>query len=228
MEKEKGLAMGKSFQRLAQLMMISAGFILIGAWTFYNAFQQNPDIHKIFSYIAWFIAGMLFLVLSFVIWVVGHKIIIGKLLKNKEEDESENIKKLFLDMFRGFPNWRYRGMVEKVIVAEKDRELLIKHGYLDKEKIDDNWHYFLGPNALPLISAWKTEQVNEEMRKQNKYLLSLTSLITTLTIVLVMLAIVGPDKLNPVVGTIVIILLIFLGVKIGFWDSIKGRRLIRT
>lgn len=221
-ESGKNIETGKSLQRLAHLMMIAAGFMLVGAWIFYRALQQDPDIPKFFSYFVWLVGGAFFLILSIVIWVIGHNFIIGNLPKKENKDESEKIKNLFLDMFRGFPNWKYKGMVEEIIVTEKDRELLMKHGYLDREKIDNNWHYFLGPNALPLISAWKTEQVNKEMRKQNKYLLSLTSLITTLTIVLVMLAIVGSDKLSPIVGTIVIILLIFLGAKIGIWDTIKG------
>jgi len=75
--------------------------------------------------------------------------------------ESDKIKNLFLDMFRGYPNYRYRkDLIENVIITDNDRKELISSKFLLKEPVNDTYTYRLGPNALPLISAWKTEKTN--------------------------------------------------------------------
>jgi hypothetical protein len=94
------------------------------------------------------------------------------LRKNKEQIissdkiEVNKIKDLFLDMFRGFPNYRYRkDLIESVIITDSDRKELISQKILLKESINDTYTYRLGPNALPIISTWKSEKVNETLVK---------------------------------------------------------------
>ena len=81
----------------------------------------------------------------------------------KEKIEVEKFRELILDMYRGFPNWRYLGIVEKVIKTEKDRKQLIKHGFLIKEKTDKGEQFSLGPNALLLVNSWKTEALTKRI-----------------------------------------------------------------
>jgi hypothetical protein len=98
----------------------------------------------------------------------------------KEKIEVDKFKKLIKDMFRGFPNWQYKGMVEQVIVTENMRNELIKSGYLIKEehrKDNQDFNiYMLGPNALPLVSAWETEELTKKIK-------GLTIAVITLTII---------------------------------------------
>ena len=71
----------------------------------------------------------------------------------KPKIEPDKFKELILDMYRGFPNWRYFGMVEKVVVTEEDRNQLEKRGFLIKEKTSEGNRYALGSNSLVLVSA---------------------------------------------------------------------------
>lgn len=81
----------------------------------------------------------------------------------KEKIEVNKFRKLILDMYRGFPNYRYFGMVESVIKTEEDRNQLIKHGFLVKEKTDKRDQYSLGPNALLLVNSWKIENLTNKI-----------------------------------------------------------------
>ncbi len=96
-------------------------------------------------------------------------------IKMKEKIEVNKFRKLILDMYRGFPNYRYFNMVEQVI-EEEDRNRLIKHGFLVKEKIGERDLYSLGPNALLLVNSWKMED--------------LTNKIVLLTIIMIVLVII--------------------------------------
>lgn len=91
----------------------------------------------------------------------------------------KEIKKLFIELHKGFPNARLsEEIVHKVIVTEEDRTFLVKCGYLAQEEVmiegKIKKYYNLGPNALPLISSWKVEK--------------LTYWLVILTIVLAVLA----------------------------------------
>ncbi len=79
-----------------------------------------------------------------------------------EKIEVEKFKNLFMDMYRGFPNWRYREMLEKVVVTENDRKQLVKHGFLLEEKTQTK-QYSLGPNGLLLVNSWKVEEMTNKM-----------------------------------------------------------------
>ena len=92
-----------------------------------------------------------------------------------EEIESDKFKALLIDMFRGYPNWRYFGMVEQVIKSPPDITRLLTEGFLIKEQSIDRTYYVLGPNSLPLISVWKTEELT-------KSILILTLFIAGITI----------------------------------------------
>jgi len=97
------------------------------------------------------------------------------------EIEVRKFKKLILDMYRGFPNWRYHGMVEKIIKTEEDRKQLIDQGYLIREPNLGKYTYGLGANALLLVNAWKMEQ-------GSKLTAELTKGIYTFTIFLIAIA----------------------------------------
>ncbi len=83
-------------------------------------------------------------------------------IKMKEKIEVNKFRKLILDMYRGFPNYRYFGMVEPVIKKE-DINQLIKHGFLVKEKTDKGDQYSLGPNALLIVNSWKMEDLTNKI-----------------------------------------------------------------
>jgi len=101
----------------------------------------------------------------------------------KEKIEVEKFKELILDMYRGFPNYRFYGMVEAVIKTEEDRNHLIKHGFLIKEKTDKVNQYGLWPNSLPLVSAWKTEQLTKQINYLTWAILFLSIVILVVTII---------------------------------------------
>lgn len=96
----------------------------------------------------------------------------------KQKIEVEGFKKLLLDMYKGFPNWFYREMVESVVKTEEMREELIKQGVLFRTKMDGKFFYSLGPNGLGLVSSWKNEELTSKMIK-------LTFVIAVLTVVLI-------------------------------------------
>lgn len=82
--------------------------------------------------------------------------------------EVNRFKKLILDMYRGFPNFQYSGMVEQVVVMQNVRDKLIESGFLLREKHAREGIaydvYMLGPNALALVSAWNTEDLTRQIR----------------------------------------------------------------
>jgi hypothetical protein len=85
-----------------------------------------------------------------------------------EKVEVDKFKKLILDMYRGFPNFQYSGMVEQVVITQNVRDKLIEGDFLLKEKHARegiNYDvYMLGPNALALVSAWNTENLTRQIR----------------------------------------------------------------
>lgn len=94
-----------------------------------------------------------------------------------EKIEVQKFRKLILDMHRGYPNWRYRGMVEQVIKTEKDRKRLVKSGVLIEENIADGKQYSLGQTGLLLVSSWKNEETSNAVKKLTLMLVILTVLI---------------------------------------------------
>lgn len=86
------------------------------------------------------------------------------------EEEDTKIKKLFLKMYKGFPNVRFdEKLIHDIVKTKEDRDYFEKHGFLLKEKVKygmlEKEQYSLGPNALELISSWKSEEVNNKMFK---------------------------------------------------------------
>jgi hypothetical protein len=76
----------------------------------------------------------------------------------------KEVKKLFMDLYREFPNGRLsEEIVHKIFITEEDRNFLVKHGFLLREETISNGkikkYYNLGPNALQLISSWKIEKL---------------------------------------------------------------------
>ncbi len=82
-------------------------------------------------------------------------------------------KKLMLSMYRGFPNSRVaEKAVKSIIVTDEDLDLLCEGKFLLREPADGGYQYGLGPNALSLISAWKTERLTENLQKLTKILIA--------------------------------------------------------
>lgn len=98
-----------------------------------------------------------------------------------EKIEIEKFKDLFLDMYRGFPNYIYTAEeVKKIIkpaallVLRSEKYLILLTDNMDEKKTK---YYMLGPNALSLISAWKNERTSNRIEK-------LTNVLTLFTIML--------------------------------------------
>ncbi len=73
-------------------------------------------------------------------------------------------KRLILLMYENFPNFRVaEKAVKEIIIMGEDRKFLCKHGFFIEEKTNEGHNYGLGPNALSLVSAWKTEELNKRI-----------------------------------------------------------------
>ena len=87
----------------------------------------------------------------------------------KQQIEVKKFEKLVKEMYRGFPNWQFRKMVEDVVVTKEMRDQLIDAKFLVKEQhvVDRQKYdvYMLGPNALTLVSAWETEELTRSIKK---------------------------------------------------------------
>ena len=101
----------------------------------------------------------------------------------KDEIEVDKFKELIKDMYKGFPNWRYAPKlpngegVEGIVTIKEVRDKLEKSGILIKSPTvveGKEFKWMLGPNALPLVSAWKTEELAEQSLKQSNEILELS------------------------------------------------------
>ncbi|MBN2880763.1 hypothetical protein JXM83_01805 [Candidatus Woesearchaeota archaeon] len=91
--------------------------------------------------------------------------------------DSKKFKKLLLYLYKNYPNSALvEGVVKKVIVRSHYLDLLVEQHIFDREKVDDNYWYSLGPNALPLISSWQNENVAIQTRNLSLYVYKLTGL----------------------------------------------------
>ena len=111
---------------------------------------------------------------------------------SRDKIEVEKFKKLVKEMFRGYPNYFYFGMVEPVI--GKDRIIdLVRNKFLVKTKTVQNGKkvdaYYLGVNALPIVSAWKTEEFAWETKELTRQIKILTWVIIGLTIISIIISI---------------------------------------
>jgi len=105
----------------------------------------------------------------------------------RNEIEVERFKKLIKKMYRGFPNWQFKKMVEDVVITEEMRRQLIDAKFLLKEQYTINGQkqdvYMLGPNALPLVSAWETEELTKSIIKLTWVIIALTGINLILLII---------------------------------------------
>jgi len=101
--------------------------------------------------------------------------------------EVDKFKKLIREMYRGFPNWQFRKMVESVIVTDEMRKALIDAKFLMKEEYVADGNkcdvYMLGPNALSLVSAWETEDLTKSIRKLTWAVIVLTGISLALLVI---------------------------------------------
>ncbi len=108
--------------------------------------------------------------------------------KVKEKIEVEKFKSLIREMFLGYPSWGYMGMIEKII-NRKELHVLeyLKEDGIIKElpkKFQTEGQpimYRLGANALPLVSAWKTEELTKSIHSLTVWLIILTVILIFLT-----------------------------------------------
>jgi len=100
-------------------------------------------------------------------------------------------KDLVLRMYRGFPNVRTtEEEVHKIVISDEDRERLEKQGYLYKEEYSDGEiMYGLGPNALNLVAAWKTEKLTEGIKRLTNLLLFFTTILAAFAFVQIIISV---------------------------------------
>lgn len=108
-------------------------------------------------------------------------------MKKHTEIEVKKFEKLIKEMYRGFPNWQFRKMVEDVVVTDEMRKQLIDVKYLIKEQHVVNGQksdvYMLGPNALTLVSAWETEELTRSIKKLTWAVIIMTGVSLVLIII---------------------------------------------
>lgn len=100
--------------------------------------------------------------------------------KPKGEDSIKNFKLLLNAMYDGFPNG-FHGLVDYVIKNKQLIDVLEKNGYLIKSSLEKSENippYILGPNAIALVVAWRTE----DLTKRIEFLTGLLSLLTFILI----------------------------------------------
>ncbi len=99
--------------------------------------------------------------------------------------EVEKFKRLILEMYQGFPNWFYSKMVEDVITISKVRQELVDAKFLIKEQNVIGGKvkrmYMLGPTALPLVSAWESENYAKQTKNLTQWLTILTLILIVFT-----------------------------------------------
>ena len=109
-------------------------------------------------------------------------ITIKEALKGKVE--IKKFKKLIKKMYNGFPTFIFHGEVEEVIKTDETIQHLIDNKILVERNFFGNREYkicySLGVGALPLISAWETEELTNQIKW-------LTVSIIIMTIVLIIL-----------------------------------------
>lgn len=106
----------------------------------------------------------------------------------KEEIDAEKFKTLILEMYDGFPNLIVVGKVEQVVRSDNIMRKLLDSGYLVRDTTLENGvksvGYFLGPAALPLVSAWKTEELSRSIKRLTFYVIGLAVAAMVLSIIL--------------------------------------------
>lgn len=96
----------------------------------------------------------------------------------KEREEDDTVKKILLSMYKNFSgNFISSKYIEEQIENPFVIQSLIKNHYLEPMGTD----YSLGANALPLISAWKTEELSKEVRTMTRWLMILTAILLIIT-----------------------------------------------
>ena len=86
----------------------------------------------------------------------------------RKDIEVNKFEKLVKEMYAGFPNWHFIGMVEKVVKTKKVRDILVKNHFFIKEQVKKEKklqdQYMIGPAALPLVSAWNSEKLAKDIK----------------------------------------------------------------
>ncbi len=99
----------------------------------------------------------------------------------KDRKEDDNVKKILLSMYANFSgNFISSDYIKSEIENPFVIQSLVENHYLEPMGEKD---YSLGANALPLISAWKTEELTKKIT-------ALTILVVILTIIMAMISII--------------------------------------
>ena len=153
---------------------------------------------------------------------MGNKNRRDKWATNNEEyllTQTKKFRELIKDMYKGFPNLRlHEDRIKEVVITEEVRTALVDHGFFIREPHSsmgkEYYEYALGPNSLNLISAWKTEELNETIIKMNVAVVLLASLTVFVSIVNALQTITDPFLKGFVVfgevSLIAIIIYVFL------------------
>lgn len=110
---------------------------------------------------------------------------------SRKETDVKNVKQLFLMMYEEFPDTIFRNQVEKVFHNTDVIVRLVEDHYLCQDisfesERERTVGYYLGPAALPLVSAWK----NEEFSRNIMWLTVGVIIIATASIVLSVISII--------------------------------------
>jgi len=117
-----------------------------------------------------------------------RKPLIDKYGKKAVEEgiEVTKFKKVVLDMYRGFPNYIYYGNLDELVTSPGMMDHLVANGFFIGVRGRENaWR--LGATALPLVSAWKSEEYARKSLQLSKVMKRMTwvlAMIGTVTLII--------------------------------------------
>lgn len=98
-----------------------------------------------------------------------------------EKIEVEKFKELFLEMYRGFPEWFYSAKDIEEKLNPFALHILLKGNYLTpltvKKENKEEKYFMLGANALSLISSWKNERTSNRIENLTNILIIFTGIL---------------------------------------------------
>jgi len=105
-----------------------------------------------------------------------------------ESQELHRFKTIILELYKSFPQGLFgEEIIKMAIITEEMREELVNKGILYKTKLGDKNYYTLGANGLNLVSSWKMEELTDETKRLNQWVLILSVIVVFLTIIQILL-----------------------------------------
>ena len=178
---ENNISFKKIFEKYWDSLIIG---IISGLVVYYGLKINSGFISAVYIFI---FAILLNTIYSFFAWIDKKHC---KCFKNYIGIEVNKFKELIKEMLRGYPNYVYYGLVEKVINKSVIKDLL-KNKFLTKGKTilegKEVPGYSLGVNALPIVSAWETEELTRKIKW-------LTIIVIAIAIISVVIQIISINK----------------------------------